>query len=106
MNTLKYKIKPAIYLEDKELWIFNNEILDMPLSMIEDGIISCKRVMSGEYPVMHWGLEVSELFINKEITTLEYHGKFVTELPTKEICRMLEKYRDKLKEYENHEGSM
>ncbi|WP_433829494.1 hypothetical protein [Flavobacterium anhuiense] len=101
MKTLKYKIKPTIYLEDKKLWIFNNEILDMPFSMIEDGITSCKRVMSGEYPEMSWGLEVSELLIHKEISTLEYHGKFVAEIPTEEICEMLEKYRDKLKEYEN-----
>lgn len=104
MITLKYKIKPTIYFEDKELWIFNNEILEMSFSMIEDGITSCKRVMNGEYPEMSWGLEVSELLINKEMSTLEYHGKFVAEIPTAEICEMLEKYRDKLKEYQSEEG--
>ncbi|MFC0781003.1 hypothetical protein [Flavobacterium sp. HJSW_4] len=69
--------------------------------MIEDGITSCKQVMSGEYPEISWGLEVSKILIHKEISTLEYHGKFVTEIPTEEICEMLEKYKDKLKEYEN-----
>lgn len=106
MKILKYKIKPTIYFENKELWIFNNEILDMPFSMIEDGIISCKRVMSGEYPQMSWGLETSELLIHKDMSTLEYHGNFVTEIPTMEICEMLEKYRDKLKDYENGEKSI
>ncbi len=100
MKTLKYKIKPTIYFENKELWIFNNELLEMPFSMIEDGIASCKQAIGGEYPEISWGLEVSELLINKEISTLEYHGKFVAEIPTVEICEMLEKYRDKLKEYE------
>jgi len=104
MKTLKYKIKPTIYFENKELWIFNNEILDMPFSMIEDGIISCKRVMNDEYPEMSWGLEVSELLIHKEMSTLEYHGKFVAEIPTIEIYNMLEKYRDKLKDYENEKS--
>ena len=106
MKTLKYKIKPTILFENKELWIFNNEILDMPFSMIEDGIISCKQVMSGEYPEMSWGLEVAELFIHKEISTLEYHGKFVMEIPTIEIFDMLKKYRDKLKEYKSEEDSI
>lgn len=105
MKILKYKIKPAIYFENKVLWIFNNEILDMPFSMIEDGIISCKRVMNGEYKELAWGLEVAELLIHKEISTLEYHGKFVAEIPTIDICNLLEKYLDKLKEYENEDQS-
>jgi hypothetical protein len=57
--------------------------------------------MSGEYSEMSWGLEVSELLIHKEIATLEYHGKFVAEIPTIEILNMLKAYRDKLKDYEN-----
>jgi hypothetical protein len=69
--------------------------------MIEDGIISCERAMSGEYPEISWGLEVSELLIYKEMSTLEYQGKFVAEIPTIEICNMLKNYRDKLKEYKN-----
>ncbi len=101
METLKYIIKPTILFENKELWIFNNEILDMPFSMIEDGIESCRRVMSEEYPEMAWGLEVSELSIHKETSTLEYHGKFVAEIPTVEIYNMLKAYRDKLRDYEN-----
>lgn len=33
--------------------------------MIEDGIASCKKVMTGEHTEMSWGLEVSELLIKK-----------------------------------------
>jgi hypothetical protein len=104
MKTLKYKIKPTIYFEDQKLWIFNNEILDMPFSMIEDGILSCKQVLNGEQKELSWGLETAELLLYKEISILEYHGKFVTEIPTKEICEILEIYRDKLKEYENEKS--
>ena len=101
MEILKYIIKPTILFENKELWIFNNEILDMPFSMIEDGIESCRRVMSEEYPEMSWGLEVSEILIHKETSILEYHGKFVAEILTIEIYNMLKQYRNKLQEYEN-----
>jgi hypothetical protein len=101
MLKLQYKIKPIISLEDRDLWIFTGEIHQMPFSMIEDGIESCRRVMSGEYPEMSWGLEVSELLIHKEISVLEYHGKFIAEIPTIEIYNMLKAYRDKLKDYYN-----
>jgi hypothetical protein len=100
METLKYKIKPTILFENKELWILNNEILDMTLSLIEDGVLSCERVINGEYTELNWGSEVSELLIRKESSTLEYHGKFVAEIPTVEILNMLKAYRDKLIEYE------
>ena len=101
MIKLQYKIKPIIFLDDRDLWIFTGEINQMPFSMIEDGIESCRRVMSEEYPEMSWGLEVSEILIHKETSILEYNGKFVAEILTVEIYNMLKQYRDKLKEYEN-----
>ncbi|MFD1605915.1 hypothetical protein ACFSJW_04865 [Flavobacterium artemisiae] len=104
MKTLRYKIKPTIYFEDQKLWIFNNEILDMPFSIIENGILSCKQVINGEHEKLSWGLETAELLVHKETSILEYHGKFVTEIPPKEFCEILEIYRDKLKEYENEKS--
>lgn len=101
MEILKYKIKPTIIFENKELWIFNSEILNMDLSQIQDGINSCQLIMDEKYPEMSWGLEVSELLIHKETSRLEYHGEFVMEIPTAEIYNMLKSYRDKLVEYEN-----
>lgn len=100
-----FKIKPYIdSLDNQKFGTFISEIYQMPLSMIEDGIESCRRVMSGEYPDMSWGLEVSELLIHKETSTLEYHGKLVAEIPTIEIYNMLKLYRDKLQEYENEQN--
>jgi hypothetical protein len=101
MINIKYRIRPQIIFENKEFWIFNSEIYDMSFSMIQDGIESCRIVMSGEYSEMSWGLEVSEFLIHKETTILEYHGKFVAEIPTIEIYNMLKSYRDKLQDYEN-----
>jgi hypothetical protein len=97
-----FKIKPYIdSVDNQKFGILISEIYQMPFSMIEDGIESCRRVMSEEYPEMSWGLEVSELLIHKETSTLEYHGKFVADIPTIEIYNMLKAYRDKLKDYEN-----
>jgi hypothetical protein len=101
MINLNYTIKLTIHFSNKELWIFNNELLDMPFSMIEDGILSCERVMNGEYPEMSWGLEVSELLIHKETSTLEYHGKFVAEISTVEIYEMLKKYKKALEDFDS-----
>ena len=72
----------------------------MPFSIIEDGILSCERVMSGKYLEMSWGLEVSELLIHKETSTLEYHGKVVAEIPTIEIYEMLKKYKKALESFD------
>jgi hypothetical protein len=102
---MKFYIKPRLYLLEQDLWLFSDEIHQMPFSMIEDGIESFRRVISGEYPEMTWGLEVSELLIHKETSTLEYHGKFVAEIPTIDIYNMLKEYRDKLKEYEGTNSS-
>lgn len=97
-----FKIKPSIISNDNlKFGTLISEIYQMPFSMIEDGVLSCERVMSGEYPEMSWGLEVSELLIHNEISTLEYHGKFVAEIPTIDILNMLKLYRDKLQDYEN-----
>jgi hypothetical protein len=97
-----FKIKPYIdSVDNQKFGILISEIYQMPFSMIEDGIESCRRVMSGEYQEMSWGLEVSELLIHKVTSTLEYHGKFVADIPTIEIYNMLKAYRDKLKDYEN-----
>jgi hypothetical protein len=98
---MKFYIKPRLYLIEQDLWLFSDEIHQMPFSMIEDGIESCRRVISEEYLEMSWGMEVSELLIHKETSTLEYHGKFVADIPTIEIYNMLKAYRDKLKDYEN-----
>lgn len=102
---MKFKIRPYIEIDNLDFQTFVSEIHQMPFPMIEDGIESCRRVISGEYPEMSWGLEVSELLIHKEISTLEYHGKFVAEIPTVDIYNMLKEYRDKLKEYEDTNSS-
>ena len=96
---MKYYIKPRLFLTEPTLWLFSDEIYQMTLSMIDDGIESCRRVMSDECPELSWGLEVSELLIHKVNSTLEYHGKFVAEIPTVEIYDMLKTYRNKLQEY-------
>lgn len=100
MINLNFKIKPIITIENSDLWIFTGEIHQMPFSIIEDGILSCERVMSGKYLEMSWGLEVSELLIHKETSTLEYHGKFVAEIPTIEIYEMLKKYKKALESFD------
>ena len=100
MTNLNVLIKPILYTENRDLWIFIGEINQMSFSMIEDGIESCRKVMAGEYPEMYWGLEVSELLIHQETSTLEYNGDFIAEILTLEIYNMLIKYRNKLKDYE------
>jgi hypothetical protein len=97
---MNFKIKPYIEIDDLDFQTFVSEIYQMSFSMIEDGIISCEKVMNSDYHEMSWGLEVSELLLHKETSILEYHGKFVAEIPTIEIYNMLKEYRDKLKEYE------
>jgi hypothetical protein len=98
---MKYSIKPYIHNTDENLRLFFTEIHQMDISEIQDGIDSCFGVMNNEDPELSWGSEVSELLIRKESSTLEYHGKFVAEIPTVEILNMLKAYRDKLIEYEN-----
>ncbi len=100
MTNLNVIVKPILYTENRDLWIFIGETNQMPFSMIEDGIESCRRVMNGEHPELSWGLEVSELLIHQETCTLEYNGDFIAEIPTIEIYNMLIKYRDKLKDFE------
>ena len=97
---MEYYIKPRLYLVDQKYWMFSDEIHQMDISMIQDGIDSCEGVMSGKFQEMSWGLEVSELIINKETSRLEYHGCFVTEIPTIEICSMLKEYLNSLKSFE------
>ena len=105
MMNLKYKIKPTITFENKELWIFNSELLQMDIQLIQDGIDSCQLTIEEKNIGLSWGLEVSELKIGKEISILTYHGKFVAEIPTIEIYNMLKAYRDKLKDYENENNT-
>lgn len=99
-----FKIKPSIIsIDNLKFGTFISEIYQMPFSLIEDGIISCEKVMQGEYSEMSWGLEVSELLIHNEMSTLEYHGNFVAEIPTKEIYELLKSYREKLIEFEKEQ---
>ena len=100
MNLI-YKIRPTITFENEELWIFNSELLQMDIQLIEDGIYSCESTIKEQNKGLSWGLEVSVLEIGKKSSILTYHGKFVAEIPTIEIYYMLMAYRDKLKDYEN-----
>jgi hypothetical protein len=100
MTNLNVIVKPILYTENRDLWIFIGEINQMPFSMIEDGMESCRKVMAGEYPEMSWGFEVFELIIHEKTSILEYNGDFITEIPTIEIYNMLIKYRDKLRDYQ------
>lgn len=97
---LVYKIKPTITFENKELWIFNSELLQMDLQTIQDGIDSCEMTFNGQVTNLSWGWEVSELLIHKETSKLEYHGKFVAEIPTVEIYEMLKKYKKALEDFD------
>lgn len=99
MTNLNVVVKPILYTENRDLWIFIGETNQMPFSMIEDGIETCRRVIDGEYTEMSWGLEVAELLIHQKTSTLEYNGDFIAEIPTLEIYNMLITYRDKLKDY-------
>lgn len=98
---IEYYIKPRLYLINQRFWCFSDEIHQMDLSQIEDGIDSCKFVLEGNHQEINWGLEISQLIIQKEKSTLKYNGLFEAEIPTIQIYNMLREYRDKLVIYEN-----
>ena len=100
MESIDFLIKPRLYLINKKLWIFSDEIQDMTLSAIKDGVDSCEDVMNDVEPWLSWWGDISKLKIKKESCVLEYHGEFVAEFPTVEIYEMLKAYRDALIEYE------
>jgi hypothetical protein len=93
---IEYTIKPRLYLIERDLWLFSDEIHQMDFAMIQDGIDSCQLAMNEKYEVLNWGLEVSELEIRKDISVLTYNSKFVAEFQTIELCNMLKNYRDAL----------
>ncbi|WP_103867296.1 hypothetical protein [Aquimarina sp. I32.4] len=100
MINLDIKVKPILFTENRDLWIFTGEVNQMTSSEIQNGIDTCVYAMEGKQTGYSWGLEVFELLIEKEISTLEYHGDFVTEISTKEILKMLQDYKNALDYFE------
>lgn len=94
-----FQIKPYIHVENTRLTFFVTEIYNMPIDMIQDGIDSCELTISGEQSNLSWGLEVSEIYIGKEVSSLEYNSSFKMEIPTKELLEMLKKYKKALAEW-------
>jgi len=100
--SIKYYIKPRLYLVDQNLWIFSDEIHQLSLSELQDIIDSCEDVMiNKDDKELYWGWHVSSLDMKKETTTLSYNNQFEMEIPTIEIYNILKAYRNKLNEYEN-----
>ena len=80
--------------DDQKLWIFGDELMDMSLSMIQDGVDTCELVIAGKYEQMEWGLEVAEFIVRKDVSRLEYTGDFAAEILTSDLLAMLEEIRD------------
>lgn len=97
---MRYQIRPYIHNEDSDLVMFFTELHQMTPSEIQDGINTCNIAINEGKSGFSWGLEVFELLIEKENSTLEYHGEFVAEIPTKEILKMLQDYKDALDYFE------
>lgn len=93
---MNFSIKPYIHSDDDRFNTMFSEIYSMSESMIDDGIISCQYVLSGQHEQLNWGLEVFELTIEKHIARLEYHGEFVSSIPTSEFMKLLQKYKEAL----------
>jgi len=88
-----FKIKPYISADNAQLNTMFSEIYQMPISMIDDGISSCKLAIDGEKD-LSWGLEVFELLLSKEKSILEYHGQKICDISTKEVFQMLVDYKN------------
>lgn len=90
---MRFEVKVYISTDDNRLRTMISEIKQMPMSMLDDGINSCRLAMDGEEE-LSWGLEVFELLLNKEKSSLEYHGQAICDIPTKEILQMLIDYKN------------
>jgi|GEM_PF-2324335 len=88
-----FKIKPYISADNAQLNTMFSEIYQMSISIIDDGISSCKLAINGKED-LSWGLEVFELLLSKEKSILEYHGQEICEIPTREILQMLIDYKN------------
>ncbi len=88
-----FQIKPYISANNAQLNTMFSEIYQMPISILDDGINSCKLAIEGEEG-LSWGLEVFELLLGKEKSTLEYNGQETCDLATKEILQMLIDYKN------------
>ncbi|TCI92781.1 hypothetical protein [Tenacibaculum sp. M341] len=95
-----FEIKPYITANNADFNLMFSEIYQMTSSEIQDGLDTCKLAMHEDKTGYSWGLEVFELLIEKETSVLEYHGEFVSEIPTKDILKMLQDYRSALKYFE------
>lgn len=96
MKEIKYYIKPRLYLVDQELWSLSDEIHQMNISQVQDGIDSCQLAIEEKYPEINWGLEISELVIKKDTSKLYYNGLFIRDISTTQLQSMLVEYRDAL----------
>lgn len=96
-----FQIKPYIDSPDEQLHLMISEIKQMTMSEIQDGIESCRLAIEGEEG-LSWGLEVFEILLSKELSTLEYHSSFITEIPTKDILQMLIDYRNALVHFDDN----
>lgn len=96
-----FKIKPYITADNSEFNLMFSEIYQMNSDEIQDGIDTCNLAIEGKTG-FSWGWEVFELAIEKEMSRLEYHGEFVVEIPTKEVLKMLQDYKNALDFFENN----
>ncbi|MCT4636871.1 MAG: hypothetical protein N4A72_04095 [Bacteroidales bacterium] len=97
-----FNIKPYISADNADFNLMFTEIYQMSLSEIQDGINTCSIAINEGKSGYSWGREVFELMVEKEISILEYHGEFVAEIPTKELLKMLQDYKDALDYFEKN----